>query len=138
MSGTAQTTPTVDALNGDLVSRPRYLIECNEERQGFNVVGPDGQVCLSIYLGASGPVLELAGSGLTIRTAGSLAFAAEQVEIHGRDGVLIRSNGDAKLDVAGDLSLRACTQNLTADLGNVNIRANDDVTMNGERIRMNC
>jgi hypothetical protein len=29
-------------------------------------------------------------------------------------------------------------QNITAELGNVNLQANDDVKIDGERILMNC
>jgi hypothetical protein len=36
------------------------------------------------------------------------------------------------------LDSQARIQNITAVLGNVNVKANDDVRMNGERVRMNC
>jgi len=32
----------------------------------------------------------------------------------------------------------ARVQNIKADLGNVNVTANDDVSINGERVRVNC
>lgn len=48
------------------------------------------------------------------------------------------TEGDLKLQVAGDLHSEARVQNVTATLGDVNVRANDDVKMIGERIRMNC
>ena len=48
------------------------------------------------------------------------------------------SPANASLVVAGDLETYARVQHHTATLGNVNIRANDDVRLNGERVRMNC
>jgi hypothetical protein len=42
------------------------------------------------------------------------------------------------IDTPGDIHSEACSQKITAHLGNVDIKANDDVTLDGERIRMNC
>ena len=61
-----------------------------------------------------------------------------RVAIHGRRDVSISSGGDATVEAAGDLETFARAQHHTANLGNVNIRANDDVRLNGERVRMNC
>jgi hypothetical protein len=102
------------------------------------IVGSDGRVQLSITLTADGPVLRLEGTGLKIQTAGTLALDAEQIALHGRRGVAISSGGDASITVAGDLEARARIHNIVAELGNVNVRANDDVKLNGERVMMNC
>ncbi|MGD0835583.1 MAG: hypothetical protein ABSB49_02945 [Polyangia bacterium] len=67
-----------------------------------------------------------------------MAIEAGQLRLHGRDGVSLSTEGYLKLQVAGDLHSEARVQNVTATLGDVNVRANDDVKMTGERIRMNC
>jgi hypothetical protein len=43
-----------------------------------------------------------------------------------------------KLQASGDLHSEARIQNVTATLGDVNVRANDDVKLSGERVRVNC
>jgi hypothetical protein len=121
-----------------LVGRQQLVIERGRDRNVLKVVGSDGSVKLSVHITPAGPVLRFEGSGLMIETAGDLAIAAEQVSIHGREGVVITSGKDAHICVEGDLSLRAAAQNITAELGDVNVRANDDVMLDGERIRMNC
>jgi hypothetical protein len=121
-----------------LVAGQHLLIEQLPERNLLQIVGPDGQARFSLEITRDGPVLRFDRGGLTIRAAGPLAIDAEAVAIHGREGVAITSGGDALIAARGDLESRARIQNLTAVLGNVNIRANDDVKLDGERIRMNC
>ncbi len=104
----------------------------------LEIVGADGRVTLSVRVTPAGPVLELEGCGLLIRATGDLAVQAERVAIHGREEVCITSGGDATIGVAGDLATTARIQNITAVLGNVNVKANDDVRLNGERVLVNC
>ncbi len=80
----------------------------------LRVTGPDGGAGLTIILTPQGPVLRVA-SGLRVEVAGDLNLEAENVRIHGRDDVRIE-----------------------AGRGDVFIRANDDVRLDGERIRNNC
>src|SRR5262245_59517356 len=98
----------------------------------------DGRVRVAVHVTAAGPVLRFEGDALTVQAAGDLRREAERVAIHGRRDVTIRSDGDAAVEVAGELETYAEVQHHTATLGNVNIRANDDVRLNGERVRMNC
>lgn len=93
------------------------------------ILGPDGEGVVTIHITPTGVTLRLPGRGASLRIDGDLAIDAERVSIHGRSGVAITSDGD--------LETRARIQNVTAELGNVNIRANDDVKMDGERILMN-
>ena len=81
--------------------------------------------------------LHLDGS-LRLEASGGLAVDAKHVAIHGREGLTLSSGRDANIEVAGDLHSHARIQNLTADLGNVNVKANDDVMLNGERVMVNC
>lgn len=78
------------------------------------------------------------GGDLDIRAAGNLAIDAKSVAINGREKLAHTSNGDVEIQADGVLHSEARAQEIVADLGNVNIKANDDVTLDGERIRMNC
>ena len=78
------------------------------------------------------------GGDLDIRAAGKLALEAESVAVNGREEMVHTSGGDMALQAQGRLHSEARAQTITAQLANVDIKANDDVTLDGERIRMNC
>ena len=92
--------------------------------------GPDGAPSLELALTPEGPVLRVPG-GLRVEVPGALALDAEQVSIHGRKGLALSSGADASIQVLGDLHARA-------ELGDISLRANDDVRLTGERVRLNC
>ena len=122
----------------ELIGDRQLVVEHRPAENVLQIVGADGRVSLSIHITPAGPVLRFEGSGLIVQTAGALEIDAQRVLIQGREGVAIASGGDAVIQVAGALSLQADAQQLTARLGDIEIRANDDVAVNGERIRMNC
>jgi hypothetical protein len=115
----------------------RLTIERSERGSIIRLLDAGGGVPLRVELGPGGPVLVL-GSGLTIAVAGELAFDAQRVAIHAREGIHLRSEGDTTIESEGDLVTRAREQIIEARLGDVRVKANDDVKVNGERIRLNC
>lgn len=105
----------------------------------LRLAGPDGKTFqLAIHITADGPVLRFENSGLTIQAAGDLRIAAGRVAIHGADGMALTTGGDLTIEASGTCRNHATSQEISAELGNVNVHANDDVKLNGERIRMNC
>jgi len=85
----------------------------------------------------AGLSLCIESGALTLLSSGTLRVDAERLELRGRSGVTIESGGDAALAVAGDLTVRASSQELRATLGDVRLAANDDVKVDGERILLN-
>jgi uncharacterized protein (DUF2345 family) len=130
------TTTAVQVV--DLRGDRHLFIDQGLQEDRLVITGADGRVSLTITVTDQGPVLHLEGAGLMIRTDGNLAINAKSLAIHGRDGIALTSGGDAHICVDGDLTTRARIQNITAELGNVNVQANDDVRIDGERILMNC
>ncbi|HOS98525.1 MAG TPA: hypothetical protein PLR71_06185 [Deltaproteobacteria bacterium] len=130
------TTTAVQVV--DLQGDRQLLIDQGPQEDRLVITGADGRVSLTITVTDSGPVLHLEGAGLMITTDGDLAISAKTLAIHGRDGIALTSGGDAHITVQGDLTSKARIQNITAELGNVNVQANDDVRIDGERILMNC
>jgi hypothetical protein len=122
----------------DLFADHQLVVEPGVQGDLLRILGSDGGVSVSIQITSAGPVLHFEGGGLAIQTKGDLTVNAARVAIHGREGVVLSSGGDAHLCAAGDFHGQARIQNITARLGNVNIKANDDVRLNGERIRSNC
>jgi hypothetical protein len=89
-------------------------------------------------VGRAAPVLRLVSEGLTLRVPGALALDADRLELRGRDALAIRSGGDLSIGAEGEIASRALHQRLVADPGELELRANDDVRIDGERIRMKC
>ena len=105
-------------------------IEVLQDGHLLRLMGPAGEQNLEIALTSQGPVLRLQG-GLRMDLVGDLTVDARRVSLHGREGLVLTSGTDATLVAAGDLDARA-------ELGDLSLRANDDVRLDGERIRMNC
>lgn len=110
---------------------------CRGDREDVVILlDRDGETAFTLRLTEHGPVLSF-DRGLTIETRETLGLVARRVDICGADGVSIRSGGDAAIDVSGELTTSAHTQHVSARVGNVNVKANDDVRLNGERIKLN-
>jgi uncharacterized protein (DUF2345 family) len=99
--------------------------------------GPRGST-LTIEVTAAGPVLRFDGPTLSVEAAGELAIRAETVSIEARNGLSLAAGGDARVAVGGDLEIAAHAQTLRARAGDVQVVANDDVKLNGERVLLNC
>lgn len=105
-------------------------IEPSADGHVLRLVGPGGCQRVEIAITPQGPVLRLHG-GLRLEMTGELSVDAKRVALHGREGLSLSSGVDASIVAAGDLNVRA-------DLGDVKVTANDDVCIDGERVRMNC
>jgi hypothetical protein len=108
-------------------------IECHDAPAGGELVtirDPAGQVELEVRLTEAGPVLRFDAAQLELRAAGRIRADCESLEIV--------TTGDAALHVGGDLSTRARITDITSTRGDVRVRANDDVRLNGERVKLNC
>lgn len=122
----------------ELVGKQTLTIERREHENILQIMSPDAKVRLSIQVTESGPVLYFEGANLKIKASGDLAIEAQRIGLFGQNGIGIASGGDVDILAQGNLQTRATIQNITSTLGNVNVQANDDVCLVGERIRVNC
>lgn len=106
---------------------------------------PSGECVLTIHLTDAGPVVRVAGADLEVRSSKRLSLDCE--EFH------LRASGSAAIDVGGDLRERvggsvhraargdAITEaqhvRTEARPGGIELRANDDVRVTGERVLLN-
>ncbi len=111
----------------------------------IHVRAPDGQIVLSLRLTEEGPVLSIAAVSLEIAAQKHLTLKSETLAI--------QTSGDATLDVGGSLHERtrghairdvgkasierAREVSIEAAPGGVVVKANDDVSITGERVRLN-
>jgi hypothetical protein len=140
MEDCPMTHTTADGLKEslELSGRQRMVVVRGPDGDLVQFLSRHGQVTLSVLLTEQGPVLRFEGASLILQASGSLSIEADDLHLRGRNGVSLTSDGNLALRAEGDLTSEGRIQNLTATLGDVNVRANDDVKMQGERIRMNC
>lgn len=88
-----------------------------------------GEMIVSMRLTDQGPVFSLAGASFEIAAAKSLSLSAENIRVEARGGLSLEAGG----------ALRAAGRDveIVGHPGEVSIRANDDVDIVGERVRLN-
>jgi hypothetical protein len=109
------------------------------------VRSPSGLVELSIRFTPGGPVLSFASAALDLEASGALRIACAKLEVTAREGIEVKAGGSVKAEVEGDHLLavsgasrvEADSIAMRARLGDVAIKANDDVRVDGERIFLN-
>lgn len=122
------------ALAGD----HRLVVTRGTEEDVLQVEGSDGNLHVEVVVTESGTRVRLEGGEVQIRSSGRLSLDGESVAIRGRDGVSLQSGADLEVDVVGVIKSEAHAQRLIARRGDTTIYANDDVRLDGERIKMNC
>ena len=108
------------------------------DRNVVELVAQNGQIRLSIEVSDAGAVLSFEGAALRLQAKGDLVIEAERLALVGRSAVALETAGDLHLRAHGDLTSEARIQTIRAELGNVNVKANDDVRLDGERVLVNC
>jgi hypothetical protein len=121
-------------------------VEVVEGREADTIVvrAPSGECVLSIRVTDAGPVLSFRAAALEL-AAGSLALGCDDLRIVARQSAAIEVGGDLRervggsvhRDAAGTSTTSAREVALQASPGGVVVDANDDVTIRGERVRLN-
>lgn len=101
-----------------------------ESRDEVTIRGPAGEVLLEVVLTPAGPVLRFHAAQMQIDCQGSFHVRCENFEVE--------TTGDIVQQAGGTLRAESNEMSLEARRGNVDVRANDDVNLNGERVRLNC
>lgn len=104
-----------------------------------------GIALFSISISEEATTLTIAAENIELKASNKIAIAADMVQITGASEVFMKSQGNLIQSVAGDAMMItqgdkqdiARIQNITSALGDVNIKANDDVKLKGERIKLN-
>jgi hypothetical protein len=125
-------------LTVELADRQRLHVIALSGRSELRLMGADGAVRLLIAITPDGPVLRLAGAGVRVEVSGDLTLEARRLALVGREELALSSGGALRVTAAGPASSAARSQEIVADRGDVRVKANDDVRLDGERIRMNC
>lgn len=114
------------------------------DRELITVTAPDGRLCLSITLGAQGPVVEVHAQALRFASQGLLRLDCDRLEINAardttlRTGALVQEvAGEVRTRAGGAVDVEARSHRLCSRLGDIQLSANDDVSLDGERVLLN-
>ena len=98
---------------------------------------PTGEVQLRISVTEKGPVLRFRVADLDIETTGRLRLDCSSFELRADEASYV-IEGDVTERIEGDLEVSANACSIQSRRGDVRVWANDDVRLNGERVRLNC
>lgn len=118
----------------------------DRENSELRLLGADDSVQLVISITEQGIIVNLKAFQLNIQAADQLNLSGKRIHIDASEHLALTTAGsleqrvakDFTSEVLGDQHSTARIQRITADLGNVEIKANDDVRLNGERVKLNC
>jgi hypothetical protein len=93
-------------------------------------------VAVEITITAQGPVIRASAVALEIESATDISARCERFTVDARDNITLRAPKILH-QASGILRAEGGAVQIDAKAGDVRIHANDDVAMDGERIRLN-
>lgn len=110
----------------------------NPVGERLELISADGVLQLSIEMTPNGANIQLSGRQIQIAAKEKLELKSPHIHIQASETLALESEQDITQNAKRDFFSKARIQNIEADLGNVNIKANDDVRVDGERVKLNC
>ena len=129
--------------------RSGRVVEARAEPGGQDRVtirGATGEVELEVRMTEHGPVLRFKAAGLELDSTGDMKVRCDNFDLKAKGSITQESGGplkqkigaDADIRVRGEQSTKAGEIKIASKRGNVEIEANDDVQIVGERVKLNC
>ncbi len=101
------------------------------------VLAPDGRLCVTIELTERGPSVRIEAAELSVASRGKMQLSADSLTLTSDNDLALVAGGDLRLEAKGKLATQAFEQSIVATHGDVAVQANDDVRLDGERVRLN-
>ena len=120
------------------------LAQQGEEDQ-LIVTNPEGEIELSVRFTSTGPVLNFSSASIRMKTPGLIDMDCGQLKIRAKNGIDLKTEGNFEQQIEGQNIVRcqrgsiheAGSVTLRAQKGDVRLKANDDVKIDGERVLLN-
>jgi hypothetical protein len=137
--------PAVEACAAFPSGRSVELQRAPGGMDAITVRSPQGQVELSVRFTPEGPVLRFAAAEIELDSRGPMRLACESLAVEARQGIALeaggdvvqRAHGDHRVEAGGALQAEGHKVDVRARRGDVTVRANDDVRIDGERVLLN-
>ncbi|MCA9649527.1 MAG: hypothetical protein H6712_27230 [Myxococcales bacterium] len=115
-----------------------YTVELSGGRpETLRLRDPSGTLCATLHLGPEGVRLEVKATEIHASASERVRLEGDVVELAARQTLALRSGGAIHQQADGPHHSTAFEHRLEATHGEVALRANDDVALDGERIRLN-
>ena len=122
------------------------ILVIDKEKGELRLLGRNQNVQLVISVNIDVLILNLNASQLNIAAVEELNLSGKKINIKATEQINVKSKGnlvqqidkDCLVEVGGTNKMVARIHKITANLGNVELKANDDVRLDGERIKLNC
>ena len=122
----------------------RIFIDTTKEK--LELFDKNGMLQMTIDVKEKGLMIQVNAASINLNATEELNLSGKKINITAAEQVNIKTKGnlvqqvdkDALMEVGGTNKMLAMVQKITATLGDVSIKANDDVKLNGERVKMNC
>lgn len=142
---TANADPAALVRTVPLASGRSLQISEQGREERIHVRSTDGQLLLSLRLTDEGPVLSLSGVSLEIAAQKHLTLASDTLRIQTAGDAIVdiggslreRTRGSALREIGKASIERAREIQIEAFPGGVLVKGNDDVSITGERVRLN-
>lgn len=129
----------VEAAGWRRPTRTGYTVSLQGARsdEKLELLAPDGRLCLTIRLAPEGARVEVHGAELHLRGHERLRLEADRVELAARETLALHSDGAILQRAGGSVDSAALEHQFESTHGEIRMIANDDVALEGERIRLN-
>ena len=122
----------------------RVVAQQEDGEDSITVTAPGGALCLRIRLLPDGPLVEVQSPALRLVATGRLQLDCQSLTVNAEREIALNAGtiretavGDILVRAGGDFESEAGAQRLRARLGGLDFEANDDVSLEGERILLN-
>jgi len=121
------------------------IIEKNK-KDLIQVRNAQGVTLFTIEVSDEGTNLNIEAENINIKANKTLHLSGENIDLESKKDLYLKSKGDFNQYVKGNKTIEtqgenietAKTQYIKAYLGDVKLKANDDIKLNGERVKLNC
>lgn len=142
MTDTTKPVSTPDVPRLSLGERGELHMQLADAHAGADPVlalhGPDGTLRLLLHVGLSEVLIEPLATGVRVRSPGVVALETGSLHVRVHSDMTLHSQGPLRLSSDESVQVQAPTLDLEATRNDACITANDDVRIEGERVRMNA
>jgi hypothetical protein len=144
-SGEETNSETLATRNVVLPSGRTIEVHSESDADVLRFRAPSGECVLTIHVTDAGPVVRLGAAALEVRAATRLSLDCDEFQLRATKSAAIdvggdlieRVGGSAHRVVRGEATLEARHARVEARPGGIELRANDDVRVTGERVLLN-